>query len=170
MKALVYHGPGRRHGRRCPTPHPAPTDAIVRIDTTTICGTDPHILKGDVPRRAPTGGSSARGRRDHRPGPARRRHGRGRRPAWIIAASAPCGRCSYCHQGLYATARPTREPPASAGSRAPHRRHPGRVCRVPFGLTTRSTSSLTASADEAAVMLSDILPTGFEIGVALRAR
>ncbi len=50
MKALVYHGPGQKAWEEVPDPTiTAPTDAIVRIDATTICGTDLHILKGDVP-------------------------------------------------------------------------------------------------------------------------
>ncbi|MDX6475181.1 MAG: alcohol dehydrogenase, partial [Gaiellaceae bacterium] len=49
MKALVYHGPGERSWDTVPDPTILePTDAVVRIDTTTICGTDLHILKGDV--------------------------------------------------------------------------------------------------------------------------
>ena len=54
MKALVYNGPGKRALEECPVPQiQAPTDAIVRILKTTICGTDLHILKGDVPSCAP---------------------------------------------------------------------------------------------------------------------
>ena len=54
MKALVYHGPGQRSWEDKPDPQiQAPTDIIVRIDTTTICGTDLHILKGDVPEVKP---------------------------------------------------------------------------------------------------------------------
>ena len=50
MKALVYHGPGQKSWDTVPDPAPAePTDIVVQIDTTTICGTDLHILKGDVP-------------------------------------------------------------------------------------------------------------------------
>jgi alcohol dehydrogenase len=50
MKALVYHGPGEKRWESKPDPGiEQPEDAIVRIDTTTICGTDLHILKGDVP-------------------------------------------------------------------------------------------------------------------------
>lgn len=50
MKALVYHGPGKRALEDKPKPVlKAPTDAIVKITKTTICGTDLHILKGDVP-------------------------------------------------------------------------------------------------------------------------
>ena len=50
MRALVYHGPGAKAWEDVPEPEIiADTDAIVRVDTTTICGTDLHILKGDVP-------------------------------------------------------------------------------------------------------------------------
>ena len=50
MKALVYHGPDHKTWEEVPTPVIIDdTDAIVRVDTTTICGTDLHILKGDVP-------------------------------------------------------------------------------------------------------------------------
>lgn len=50
MKALVYHGPGRKAWEEVPTPTiQDTTDAIVRVDCTTICGSDLHILKGDVP-------------------------------------------------------------------------------------------------------------------------
>jgi alcohol dehydrogenase len=53
MKALVYHGPGQRTWETVPDPQlQDPTDAIVRIDTSTICGTDLHILQGDVPEVA----------------------------------------------------------------------------------------------------------------------
>jgi threonine dehydrogenase-like Zn-dependent dehydrogenase len=54
MKALVYHGPGQRAWESVPDPKlQDPTDVIVRIDTSTICGTDLHILKGDVPTVEP---------------------------------------------------------------------------------------------------------------------
>jgi threonine dehydrogenase-like Zn-dependent dehydrogenase len=50
MKALVYHGPGKKAFEDKPVPViKAPTDAIVKILKTTICGTDLHIMKGDVP-------------------------------------------------------------------------------------------------------------------------
>ena len=50
MKALVYHGPGKYEWEDKPRPAiQDPGDAIVRIITTTICGTDLHILKGDLP-------------------------------------------------------------------------------------------------------------------------
>ena len=50
MYALVYHGPGKKAWEEVPKPRmQADTDAIVRVDAVTICGTDLHILKGDVP-------------------------------------------------------------------------------------------------------------------------
>ena len=53
MRAVVYHGPGKKAWEEVPDPVIVdPTDVIVRIDTTTICGTDLHILKGDVPSPA----------------------------------------------------------------------------------------------------------------------
>ena len=54
MKALVYHGPNEKSLDERPMPElAAPTDAIVRMTRTTICGTDLHILKGDVPTCEP---------------------------------------------------------------------------------------------------------------------
>ena len=54
MKSLIYEGPGRRSWATKPDPSiEAPTDIIVKIDSSTICGTDLHILKGDVPEVAP---------------------------------------------------------------------------------------------------------------------
>ena len=74
MKALVYHGPGQRAWEDVPDPTiQAPTDAIVKIDSSTICGTDLHILKGDVPEV--TAGHDPRPRgRGHRRRDRQRRH------------------------------------------------------------------------------------------------
>ena len=69
MKALVYHGPGNKSWDDVPDPvlvHA--TDAIVRVDTTTICGTDLHILKGDVPAVTEGTDPGSRGRRHRRGG------------------------------------------------------------------------------------------------------
>src|SRR5256886_9280842 len=50
MKALVYHGPDNKAWEDVPDATVQdPTDVVVRVDTTTICGTDLHILQGDVP-------------------------------------------------------------------------------------------------------------------------
>ena len=66
MKALVFHGPGSKAWEDVPDATILqPTDAVVRIDTTTICGTDLHILKGDVPAVTDGRDPRPRGRRDH---------------------------------------------------------------------------------------------------------
>ena len=165
MKALVYHGPGKKAWEEVPDPVIVdPTDVIVRIDTTTICGTDLHILKGDVP--AVTEGRIL----GHEGvgtvtevGSAVSTVNVGDRV--IISCISACGACSYCHQGLYAHC--LADEGASGigwifghlidGTQAELVRVPfadNSVYKVPEGVT-----------DEAAVMLSDILPTGFEIGV-----
>ena len=102
MKALVYHGPGNKAWEEVPDPKILePTDVIVRIDTTTICGTDLHILKGDVP--AVTDGRIL----GHEGvgivtevGAAVTTVAVGDRV--LISCISACGACSYCHQGLYA--------------------------------------------------------------------
>ena len=100
MKALVYHGPGQKAWEEVADPTiTAPTDAIVRIDATTICGTDLHILKGDVP--AVTEGRIL----GHEGvvtitevGGAVTKLAVGDRV--IISCITSCGSCSYCHQQL----------------------------------------------------------------------
>ena len=165
MKALVYHGPGKKAWEEVPDPKIIqPTDVIVRVDTTTICGTDLHILKGDVP--AVTEGRIL----GHEGvgtvtevGSAVSTIAVGDRV--IISCISACGSCSYCHQGLYAHC--LADEGASGigwifghlidGTQAEY-------VRVPFG--DNSLYKLPEGvSDEAAVMLSDILPTGFEIGV-----
>ena len=165
MKALVYHGPGQKAWEEVPDPVIIePTDVIVQIDTTTICGTDLHILKGDVP--AVTDGRIL----GHEGvgtiieiGSAVSTVAIGDRV--IISCISACGSCSYCHQGLYAHC--LADEGASGigwifghlidGTQAEYVRVPfadNSVYKLPDGVS-----------DEAAVMLSDILPTGFEIGV-----
>jgi alcohol dehydrogenase len=165
MKALVYHGPGQKAWEDVPDPQILqPTDVIVRIDTTTICGTDLHILKGDVP-------SVAEGRiLGHEGvgtiteiGSAVANFAVGDRV--LISCISACGSCEYCHKGLYAHC--LADEGASGigwifghlidGTQAEFVRVPfadNSLYKVPEGV-----------ADEALVMLSDILPTGFEIGV-----
>lgn len=165
MKALVYHGPGQKAWEEVPDPVIIePSDVIVRVETTTICGTDLHILKGDVP--AVTDGRIL----GHEGvgtvtevGSAVSSVAVGDRV--IISCISACGACSYCHQGLYAHC--LAEEGASGigwifghlinGTQAELVRVPfadNSVYKVPDGVS-----------DDAAVMLSDILPTGFEIGV-----
>ena len=165
MKALVYHGPGKKAWEDVPDPTIVePTDVIVKVETTTICGTDLHILKGDVP--AVTEGRIL----GHEGvgtiaevGAAVSTLSVGDRV--IISCITSCGVCSYCRQQL--PAHCLDEEGASGigwvlghlidGTQAEYVRVPfaeSSLHRLPAGVT-----------DEAAVMLSDILPTGFEIGV-----
>jgi alcohol dehydrogenase len=159
MKALVYHGPGKRAWEDKPRPAiQDPGDAIVRITTSTICGTDLHILKGDLPsviegrilghegigvvEQVGTGVSGF-----HVGGKV------------IISCITACLKCGFCRKGMYS-----------------HCRHGGWILgntidgtqaeyvRIPHA--DGSLYSFPAGGDEEAlVMLSDILPTGFECGV-----
>jgi alcohol dehydrogenase len=159
MKALVYHGPGRKEWEDRPRPaiqHPA--DAIVRITTTTICGTDLHILKGDVPSVSPgrilghegvgvveeTGAAVSGFRRGDKV---------------LISCITSCGRCDFCRRGMYSHCRKGGWILGNTidGTQAEY-------VRIPHADT--SLYALPVGADEKAmVMLSDILPTAFECGV-----
>lgn len=165
MKALVYHGPGNKAWEEVPDPTlKQPTDIIVRIDTTTICGTDLHILKGDV--AAVTDGRVL----GHEGvatvvevGTAVQNVAVGDRV--IVSCISSCGSCSYCHQGLYAHCLAD-EGASGIGWIFGHLIDgtQAELVRVPFA--DNSVYKLPDGvSDEAAVMLSDILPTGFEIGV-----
>ena len=165
MKALVYHGPGNKAWEEVPNPAiVAPTDAIVQVDTTTICGTDLHILKGDVP--AVTDGRIL----GHEGvgtitevGSAVKGLEVGDRV--IISCISACGSCSYCHQQLPSHCLDEEGAPGVGwilghlidGTQA-------EFVRVPFA--DNSLHKLPEGvSDEAGITLSDILPTGFEIGV-----
>ncbi|MGZ4783701.1 MAG: zinc-dependent alcohol dehydrogenase family protein [Oryzihumus sp.] len=165
MKALVYHGPGQKAWEEVPDPVIIePTDVIVRVETTTICGTDLHILKGDVP--AVTDGRIL----GHEGvgtvtevGPAVSSVAVGDRV--IISCISACGACSYCHQGLYAHCL-AKEGASGIGWIFGHLINgtQAELVRVPFA--DNSVYKVPEGvSDDAAVMLSDILPTGFEIGV-----
>ena len=165
MKALVYHGPGQKAWDDVPDPVIIdPTDAIVQVDTTTICGTDLHILKGDVP--AVTEGRIL----GHEGvgtvievGSAVSGVAIGDRV--IISCVSACGSCSYCHEGLYAHCLAD-EGASGIGWILGHLIDgtQAEYVRVPFADNSLYTLP-DGVTDEAAVMLSDILPTGFEIGV-----
>ena len=165
MKALVYQGPGQKAWEDVPNPVIIdPTDAIVQVDTTTICGTDLHILKGDVP--AVTVGRVL----GHEGvgtiveiGAAVSGVAVGDRV--IISCVSACGSCTYCHQGLYAHCL-AEEGASGIGWVLGHLIDgtQAELVRIPFA--DNSLYRLPDGvSDEAAVMLSDILPTGFEIGV-----
>ncbi len=160
MQALVYHGPGEKEWEsKSDTTIEQPTDAIVEIDTTTICGTDLHILKGDVPTvtEGRTLGHEAVGtvvetgsgvediQKDDKV---------------LVSCISACGRCKYCRRGLQSQC-------LSGGgwilghlvdgTQAEYVRTPfadTSLYKVPEGLS-----------DEQVLFLADILPTGFEIGV-----
>ena len=162
MKALVFHGPGEKAWESADDPAiEDPTDVIVKVDTTTICGTDLHILKGDVPAVTDgrilgheavgtvveTGaavGSLAEGDRV------------------LVPAITSCGRCSYCKLGIPAHC----EAVGGIGWIFGHLVDgvQAEFARVPFAETSVHTvpEGLT---DEQVLFLADILPTGYEIGV-----
>src|SRR4249920_2151523 len=101
MKAVVYHGPGRKAWEDAPDPTVVDdTDAIVRVDAVTICGTDLHILKGDVP--AVTDGRilghEAVGTVEA-VGPGVKNVAVGDRV--LVSCITACGRCRYCREGRY---------------------------------------------------------------------
>src|ERR1019366_7044305 len=165
MKALVYHGPNQKAWEEVPNPKIVdPSDVIVQVDTTTICGTDLHILKGDVP--AVTAGRIL----GHEGvgtivevGSTVRRFVVGDRV--ILSCITSCGSCSYCRQELPSHCL-NREGTSGIGWIFGHLidRTQAEYVRVPFAESSLHLLPAGVS-DEAAVMLSDILPTGFEIGV-----
>ncbi|MEU8246623.1 zinc-dependent alcohol dehydrogenase family protein [Nonomuraea sp. NPDC048916] len=160
MKALIYHGPGQRSWEDAPEPRLVdPTDVIVRVDATTICGTDLHILKGDVPAVTPgrilgheavgtvtaTGESVTTVKEGDRV---------------LVSCVSACGRCRYCREGMYGQCL------GGGGWILGHLIDgtQAEYVRVPFADT--STYKLPDGVeDEAALMLSDILPTSYEVGV-----
>lgn len=165
MKALVYHGPGKKSWEEVPDPTiQQPTDVIVKIDTTTICGTDLHILKGDVP--AVTDGRIL----GHEGvgtitevGSAVTTLSVGDRV--IISCVSACGRCTYCKQGVNSHCLGAEGADGIGwifghlidGTQA-------EFVRVPYAETSLHRIPEGVS-DAEGVLLSDILPTGHEIGV-----
>jgi alcohol dehydrogenase len=165
VKALVYKGPGQMGWDDVPDPViRRPTDVIVKMAATTICGTDLHILKGDVPEVAVgrvLGHEGIGVITEIGSGVAGLAVG----DRVILSCVSSCGRCSYCRQGLYSHCL---DPEGTAGigwifgymidgTQAEFVRVPfaeNSVYPVPAGMT-----------DAEGILLSDILPTGFEIGV-----
>jgi alcohol dehydrogenase len=159
MKALVYHGPGNKSWEEKPKPKISkPTDAIIKILKTTICGTDLHIMKGDVPAVTDgriighegvgiveeTGNAVSNFKKgDH----------------VIISCITSCGKCEYCKRGMYSHCIDGGWILGNLidGTQAEY-------VRIPYA--DNSLYPIPAGSDEEAlVMLSDILPTGFECGV-----
>jgi alcohol dehydrogenase len=159
MKALVYIGPGNKALEDRPKPDiAAPTDAIVRMTKTTICGTDLHILKGDVPTCQPGRilghegvgvieevGSAVTA---FKPG-----------DHVLVSCVSACGKCAYCRRQMYSH--------CTTGGWILGNSIDG--TQAEFVRTPYADTSLYPIPDgtdeEAMVMLSDILPTGFECGV-----
>jgi alcohol dehydrogenase len=160
MKALVYHGPGERGWDTVDDPSIIdPTDIIVRVDTTTICGTDLHILKGDVPET--TAGTIL----GHEAVGTVQEVGRG--VSTVVAGDrvlmscvSSCGRCRFCNEGRYGQCLGGGGwifGHTINGLQAEYARVPfadNSVYKVPDGLT-----------NEQVLFLADILPTSFEVGV-----
>jgi alcohol dehydrogenase len=160
MKALVYEGPGKKSWTDVPDPELRdPRDAIIRVDTVTICGTDLHILAGDVPAVQPgrilgheaVGSVVAVG--DGVSGLAV-----GDRV--LASCISACGVCRFCRVGSYGQC-------LSGGGWILGHKVDGvqaQYARLPFA--DLSTYKLPlAVPDEAAVLLADILPTSYEVGV-----
>ena len=160
MKALIYHGPGQRSWDTVPDPRlEHATDAIVRIDTTTICGTDLHILKGDVPETKPGTilGHEAVGTVVE-VGSAVNTVALGDHV--LLSCISACGRCAYCKQARYGACT------GGGGWIFGHTINglQAEYARVPFADTSvyKIPNGLT---DEQVLLLSDILPTSYEVGV-----
>ncbi|MCX4977488.1 zinc-dependent alcohol dehydrogenase family protein [Streptomyces sp. NBC_00620] len=160
MKALIFHGPGKRSWDDVPDPAiQDPGDAIVRIDAVTICGTDLHILKGDVPavESGRVLGHEAVGT-VHEVGPSVTTVRPGDRV--LISCISACGRCRFCRESQYGQCL------GGGGWILGHRIDgvQAEYARVPFADT--STHVLPEQVgNEAALMLADILPTSYEVGV-----
>jgi alcohol dehydrogenase len=160
MKALVYHGPGSKSWDDVAMPSiQADTDAVVRVDAVTICGTDLHILKGDVPEVTDGRilGHEAVGTVEHVGAGVKRV-----RPGDRVLASciSACGSCRYCREARYGQCL------GGGGWVLGHLIDgtQAEYVRVPFADT--SVYPIPAGVcDEQALMVADILPTGYEVGV-----
>ena len=159
MKALVYEGPGKKSFKECPKPTiQASSDAVVKITKTTICGTDLHILKGDVPACKPGTilGHEGVGVVDE-VGASVNNFKPGDRV--LLSCITSCGKCDFCKKSMYAHCR-------DGGWILGHKINGTQAEYVRIPHADNSMYRIPAGLDESAlVMLSDILPTGFEIGV-----
>ncbi|HEU4947196.1 MAG TPA: zinc-dependent alcohol dehydrogenase family protein [Kribbella sp.] len=159
MKALVYNGPGQRSWHDVPDPViKDPEDAIVRVDAVTICGTDLHILKGDVPtvERGRVLGHEAVGTITA-VGEGVRAVAPGDRV--LISCISSCGRCEYCRQGHYGQCL------GNGGWILGHLIDGTQAEQVRVPFADQSVYKLPANvSNESALLLADILPTAFEVG------
>ncbi|HEX5946841.1 MAG TPA: zinc-dependent alcohol dehydrogenase family protein [Acidimicrobiales bacterium] len=160
MHALVFHGPGEKAWEEVPKPTlQDDTDAIVRVDAVTICGTDLHILKGDVP--AVTDGRilghEAVGTVEEA-GSAVKTVKVGDKV--LVSCITACGTCRFCREGSYGQCI------GGGGWILGHTIDgtQAEYVRVPFADTSTHRAPAGVS-DEQLLMLADILPTGYEVGV-----
>jgi alcohol dehydrogenase len=160
MKALVYHGPGERGWDTIDDPTIIdPTDAIVRIDTSTICGTDLHILKGDVPETTPgtvLGHEAVGTVQEVGVGVSTVAPG----DRVLMSCVSSCGRCRYCNERRYGQCL------GGGGWIFGHLINglQAEYARVPFA--DNSVYEVPGQlSDEQVLFLADILPTSFEVGV-----
>ena len=160
MRAVVYHGPGNKAWEEVPKPELIEdTDAIVRVDAVTICGTDLHILKGDVPAVTPgrilgheavgTIEAVGSGVKTRKPG-----------DRVLVSCITACGACRFCREGSYGQCL------GGGGWILGHKIDgtQAEYVRVPFADTSTHLQPDGVS-DEQLLMLADILPTGYEVGV-----
>jgi alcohol dehydrogenase len=160
MRALVYHGPGQKSWDEVPDPQLVDdTDAIVRVDAVTICGTDLHILKGDVP-------TVTEGRiLGHEAVGTVEAIGAGVKTVKVgdrvlVSCITSCGACRFCREGRYGQCLGGGGwilGHLIDGTQAEH-------VRVPFA-DTSTYKVPDGASDEQILMLADILPTGYEVGV-----
>jgi alcohol dehydrogenase len=160
MRALVYHGPGKKAWEEVPKPSiQADTDAIVSVDAVTICGTDLHILKGDVPTvtEGRILGHEAVGTVDE-VGPGVKNVKIGDKV--LVSCITACGACRFCREGIYGQCL------GGGGWILGHKIDgtQAEFVRVPFADTSTYVAPPGVS-DEELLMLADILPTGYEVGV-----
>ncbi|MET7287202.1 alcohol dehydrogenase catalytic domain-containing protein [Streptomyces sp. NPDC005573] len=160
MKGFVFHGPGQASWQDVPDPViKDPADAVVKVGAVTICGTDLHILKGDVPEVPPGTvlGHEAVGEvvetgsevRTVRPG-----------DRVVVSCISACGRCAYCRERRYGQCL------GGGGWLLGHLVDgtQAEYVRVPFAdLSLHVLPAGLNSAD--AVLLADVLPTAYEVGV-----
>jgi alcohol dehydrogenase len=162
MKALVYHGPGQKAWEEVPDARlQEPTDVVVRVDTTTICGTDLHILGGDV--AAVTDGRIL----GHEAvgtvtevGDAVRGFSVGDRV--LVPAVTKCGRCEYCQRGMPSHCQTVGGIGWIFGHLIDGTQ--AELVRVPYADTSLYLVP-DAVTDDQAIFLADSLPTGYEVGV-----
>ena len=159
MKAFVYNGPGQSGVEDRPMPEiRAPGDVIVKMVKTTICGTDLHILKGDVATCAPGRILGHEGVGViHKTGDGVTNFYAGDRV--LISCISSCGKCDYCRRGMFSHCETGGWILGNTidGTQAEY-------VRIPHAETSLYPIQ-KGDDEEALVMLSDILPTGFECGV-----